>query len=410
MAWRASSVCLEATPGGGDDQVVSRPSDRLSLGVRLRSLTGRLRAARPVPVGQPLIPSAPAIQGITTSVAAFLGPTTTGPRDTPVQVTSMVEYEQTFGALDADDTGVSVQLFFQNDGQSAYVVRTDDVDSTGLQALASVDLFNLLSIPGTARLTEVDAANTVAAAATFCEERRAFYIVDPPASLTTADITAWKDDLGANANGALYFPSVRIDDPLNPGQLRDVPPSGAVAGVIARTDLQRGFWIAPAGTGAGIRAARGPAATLSESDSERLTAAGVCPLRSFAGGGPLVWGARTLAAHTSEWRYIPVRRLFLFLEESLDRGTRWAVFEPNDEPLWRSIRSSIESFLLDLHQKGALAGQTPEEAYFVRCDRMTMTQNDIHNGRLICLVGVAPVRPAEFVKLKHVTSAVQPSP
>lgn len=160
--------------------------------------------------------------------------------------------------------------------------------------------------------------------------------------------------------------------------------------------MQRGFWIAPAGTGAAIRAARGLTATLSESDSERLTAAGVCPLRSFPGRGPLVWGARTLAAaRTPEWKYIPVRRLILFLEESLDRGTRWAVFEPNDEPLWRSIRSSVESFLLDLHQRGALAEETPEEAFFVRCDRMTMTQNDTDNGRLVCLVGVAPVRPAE---------------
>lgn len=364
-----------------------------------------------MPVERQLAPSAPPIQGVPTSIAAFLGPTTIGPRDTPVQVTSIAEYEQTFGAPAADDTGVSVQLFFQNDGQDAYVVRTDDVESSGLQALASINLFNLLSIPGTARLTEADAAKTVAAAATFCEERRAFYLVDPPASLTPADITAWKDDLEATANAALYFPGLRIDDPLNPGQVRDVPPSGAVAGVIARTDMQRGVWIAPAGTGAGIRAVRGPTATLSESDSECLTAAGVCPLRTFPGRGPLVWGARTLApADAPEWRYVSVRRLFLFLEESLDQGTQWAVFEPNDEPLWRSIRSSVESFLLELHQRGALAGRTPEDAYFVRCDRMTMTQDDIDNGRLICLVGVAPLRPTEFVTLRHVTSVVQPPP
>ena len=322
----------------------------------------------------------------------------------------MVDYQRTFGVPDADDTGVSAQLFFQNGGKDAYVVRTDDVESTGLQALASVDLFNLLSIPGTALMTEADAAETVMAVASFCAERRAFYLVDPPGSLSPADVTSWKDELQATTNGALYFPGVRIDDPLSPGQPRDVPASGAVAGVIARVDIQRGFWVAPAGIGADIRAAQGATVTLTESDGERLIAAGICPLRSFPGQGIRVWGARTLAsADAPEWKYISVRRLFLFLEESIERGTRWAAFEPNDEPLWRSIRSSVESFLLDLFQKGALAGRRPEDAYFVRCDRMTMTQDDIDNGRLICLVGVAPVRPAEFVTVRHAWSLVPPS-
>jgi uncharacterized protein len=417
-AWLTRAHCdsgilhwLEVGSGGGDDHLLSRLSDRLSLGIRLRSVAERLslRAAEPVSVQQPVVSSGPPIQGVPSSVAAFLGPTTAGPRDTPVQVTSLNDYEQTFGGLDADDTGIAVQLFFENGGQRAYVIRTEAVESSGMQALAAVDLFNLLSIPGTARLSEAAAANTVAAAASLCEERRAFYVVDAPASVTPANIAGWKEDLAATANAALYFPGLRIQDPLNSGQLRDVPPSGAVAGVIARTDLERGVWKAPAGTDTALRAVRGLTATLSDSDREHLAAAGVNPLVSFPGRGPLVWGARTLApAEAPEWRYVPVRRLVLYLEESIDRGTRWVVFQPNDEPLWRSLRSSVENFLFSVYQSGALAGRTPEDAYFVRCDRMTMTQENIDNGDLICLVGVAPVRPAEFVTVSHVTSVVPP--
>lgn len=368
------------------------------------------RAADALPIEPSPAPSAPPIQGVATSTAAFLGPTTSGPHDTTVLVTSTAEYIRTFGALDADDTGVSVRLFFENGGQRAYVVRTDDLEGSGLPALDSVDLVNLLSVPGTPGMTATDAAQTVDAVAGFCEERRIFYIVDPPGSLTSAAITAWKDDLGPTPNAALYFPGVQIDDPVVPGQLRNAPPSGAVAGVIARTDIQRGVWHTPAGFGAGaIAGVRGLTATLTESDSDRLTAAGVCPLRSVPGRGLRVWGARTLAsADAPEWKYVSVRRLFLFLEESLERGTRWAVFEPNDERLWQSVRTSIEDFLLGLYQSGALVGRTPEDAYFVRCDRMTMTQDDIDNGRLVCLVGIAPVRPAEFVEFETAWSLVRP--
>jgi phage tail sheath protein FI len=315
----------------------------------------------------------------------------------------MVEYERTFGGLDADDTGIAVRLFFENGGQSAYVIRADAAES-GLEALAAVHRFNLLSIPGTARLSKAAAAKTVGAAATICEENRAFLVVDAPASLTQANITGWKERLAATANAGLYFPGLRVDDPLNPGALRDVPASGAVAGVIARTDMTRGVWKAPAGTEAGLRAARSLTRTLSDTDQEHLIAAGVNPFRTLPGRGIRVWGARTLAsAELTEWKYVPVRRLLLFIEESIDEGTQWAEFEPNDEPLWRAVRGSVESFLLGVYKSGALAGRTPEDAYFVRCDRMTMTQDDIKNGHLICVVGVAPIQPAEFVTISHVT-------
>ena len=364
------------------------------------------RATEPIRVQQPLSSSPPAIEGVGTSVAAFLGPTTSGPRDTPVHVTSMVEYERTFGGLDADDTGMSVRLFFENGGQSAYVIKTDAIEN-GLEALTTIDRFNLLSIPGTARLSKPAAAKTVATASTICEENRAFYVIDAPASLTPATITAWKGHLRASPNAALYFPGLQVVDPFNPGALRDVPASGAVAGVIARTEITRGVWKAPAGTAADLRTVRSLTRTLSDTDQEHLIAAGINPLRTFPGRGIRVWGARTLAsAEVSDLKYVPVRRLLLFIEESIDEGTQWAVFEPNDEPLWRAVRSSIENFLLGVYRSGALTGRTPEDAYFVRCDRMTMTQDDIDNGRLIVLVGVAPMRPAEFITASHMTSVV----
>jgi phage tail sheath protein FI len=366
------------------------------------------RASEPVLIQPPLSASPSVIQGVGTSVSVFLGPTTSGPRNTPIQVTSFVEYERTFGGLDADDTGMSVRLFFENGGQRAYVVRTDSIDD-GLQALPAIDRFNLLSIPGTARLPRTTATRTVAAAATVCEERRAFYIVDAPASLTPTTLTAWKAQLRASPNAALYFPALQILDPFDPRTLRDVPASGAVAGVIARTDIARGVWKAPAGNDGGIRAVVGLTRTLSDADQEHLTAAGVNPIRKFPGRGIRVWGSRTLAsADVDDWKYVSVRRLLLFIEESIDEGTQWAIFEPNDEPLWRAVRSSIENFLLGLYQRGALTGPAPEDAYFVRCDRMTMTQDDIDSGRLIVLVGFAPVRPAEFLTVSNMTSVLPP--
>jgi phage tail sheath protein FI len=366
------------------------------------------RAGELVRVGQPLSPSAPTIQGVGTSVAAFLGPTTSGPRNTPIRVTSFSEYERTFGGLDADDTGMSVRLFFESGGVSAYVIRTDAIES-GLDALTGIDRFNLLSIPGTARLSRAAATRTVDAAATACEERRAFYVVDAPGSLTSSTVTAWKGQLRASPNAALYFPALQVVDPFDPGAPRDVPPSGAVAGVIARTDIARGVWKAPAGNEGALRAVTGLTRTISDTDQEHLVAAGINPIRNFPGRGIRVWGSRTLAsAGATDWKYVPVRRLLFFIEESIEKGIQWAVFEPNDEPLWSLVRTSIENFLLGLYRSGALTGRTAEDAYFVRCDRMTMTQDDIDNGRLIVFVGIAPMRPVEFLTVSNMTSVLPP--
>jgi phage tail sheath protein FI len=267
-----------------------------------------------------------------------------------------------------------------------------------------LDSFNLLSIPGTSRLPRAPAAKIVEAAASICEERRAFYIVDAPASLTSTTITAWKEQMRATPNAGLYFPGLRVEDRFDSDAIRDVPPSGAIAGVIARTDMARGVWKAPAGTDARLQGVRGLNHSISDTERGHFTAHGVNTLRTFPGQGIRVWGSRTLAsAADTDFNYVSVRRLLLFIEESLDRGIQWAVFEPNDEPLWRAVRRSIENFLLGLFKSGALMGRRPEDAYFVRCDRMTMTEEDIDKGRLICLVGVAPVRPAEFLSVSHVT-------
>ena len=192
---------------------------------------------------------------------------------------------------------------------------------------------------------------------------------------------------------AFYFPWVEVTDPVS-GRLIPVPPAGHVAGIYARTDSNYGVHKAPANQV--VRGVRGLDTTITKAEQAGLNPKGVNCIRSFSGRGIRVWGARTTASDPT-WQYINVRRLFIFLRESIDNGTQWAVFEPNNEDLWARVRQTIRGFLRDVWEDGALMGETPEEAFFVTCDRTTMTQNDIENGRLICEIGVAPVRPAEFV-------------
>ena len=173
-----------------------------------------------------------------------------------------------------------------------------------------------------------------------------------------------------------------------------LPPSGFVSGIYARNDVERGVWKAPANEV--VRGLTQFEININKARQDVLNPEGVNCLRFFEGRGHRVWGARTMSSDP-EWKYVNVRRLFIYLEHSIDKATQWAVFEPNNERLWKNIRSAVEDFLYVLWRDGALLGSKPEEAYFVRCDRSTMTQNDLDNGRMICLVGVAPSRPAEFV-------------
>ncbi len=297
----------------------------------------------------------------------------------------------------------------------------DPASFTGIYALQKVDLFNLLSIPDATRAlpsnpTSLDTGLNLqaiqaiySAAITLCNQRRAFLLVDPPPTATTVTAAVdWKSTgLGGigstDGSGAAYWPRLRAADPLNKNNLRSFAPSGAVAGIIAATDGSRGVWKAPAGTSAALNGVQGLTYQLTDPENGLLNPLGLNSLRTFPVYGNVVWGARTLAgadALASQWKYVPVRRMALYLEESLYRGLQWAVFEPNDEPLWAAIRLNINSFMQTLFLKHAFQGKTPAEAYFVKCDSETTTQTDIDNGIVNVLVGFAPLQPAEFVVIQ----------
>jgi phage tail sheath protein FI len=260
-------------------------------------------------------------------------------------------------------------------------------------------LFNLLVVPGE------PAADVTAAAVTLAEERGAICILDPPAAWSTVDQAvagASAPTFLRSANAAMYFPRI-----AGPGPLRG--PAGAVAGVVARSDVLRGVWAAPAGVEAALRWVDELSVPVGDAENGRLNPLGLNCLRNFAGAGPVVWGARTTDDTGSDWKYVNVRRMALFLEQSLSRGLEWAVFEPNDEPLWGRIRAEAGAFLDDLFHRCAFAGATPREAYFLKCDRDTMTQDDIDKGKVNVVVGFAPARPAEFVRLTIRLAATAPA-
>lgn len=268
----------------------------------------------------------------------------------------------------------------------------------GIYALDKVDLVNLICLPGvvdTKILSFVDA---------YCLERRSFMLVDAPENqtpnqmfnaITSTAFGALKTD-----HGAIYYPRPQLPDPLDNGNLRTFPACGVIAGLYARIDGSRGVWKAPAGTEATLAGVLGFEYMLNDGENGVLNSQGVDCLRFFPTYGFVSWGARTLRGADnsgSEYAYVPVRRTALFLEESLYRGLQWAVFEPNDEPLWAQIRLNVGAFMNDLFRKGAFQGKTPRDAYFVKCDSETTTQEDIDRGIVNVVVGFAPLKPAEFV-------------
>jgi uncharacterized protein len=281
----------------------------------------------------------------------------------------------------------------------------------GLFALEKADLFNLLVIPPFSPTTDVDTA-TWTAAVKYCKDRRALALIDSPfldsanAWSSQAKVTAAKVSALAGArseDAAVFFPWVRAPNPLRENRPEPFAPSGAVAGVMARTDAQRGVWKSAAGIDAALQGVLAPELPLTDKENGLINPLGVNCIRSFPNTGTVVWGARTLRgsdALASEWKYIAVRRMALFLEESLFRGTQWVVFEPNDEPLWAQIRLNLGAFMQSLFQQGAFQGKSPREAYFVKCDAETTTQAHINSGVVNILVGFAPLKPAEFVVIK----------
>ena len=308
------------------------------------------------------------------------------------------------------------------------------VTGTGLRALDKLTDVNLIAIPGRGDVVTV---NTGLA---YCKNQRplqdCFFIADVGvvADVNSARLDgAQPDDVirvsgsgsareyavsgqggtpidnAAGDYGAIYYPWVRAADPIGSGRnpLILLPPSGFVAGIYARTDNSRGVFKAPAGTEAGVSGALAVATTVSDTEQDQLNPVMVNVIRTVPGSGIVVWGARTIGSD-AEWRYIPVRRMAIFLRVSIYYGIQWAVFEPNDEPLWASLRLNIRAFMLTQFRAGAFQGAKPDDAFFVKCDSTTTTQQDIDNGVVNILVGFAPLKPAEFVVLKLSQKVNQP--
>ena len=295
---------------------------------------------------------------------------------------------------------------------SDFLPANAETDKKGLYALEQTDLFNLLCIPPYRAATDtVDIdAGLVSAAASYCEKRRAMLLLDAPKAWTTKDKARDgfndpdNDNVGTRSrNAALFFPRLRQPNPLRDGQIETFAACGAVAGVFARTDANRGVWKAPAGFDATLVGVPQLSVPLTDPENGELNPLGINCLRAMPSTGRVVWGARTLRGAdqlADEYKYIPVRRTALFIEESLFRGLKWAVFEPNDAPLWAQIRLNVGSFMHNMFRQGAFQGSSPRDAYFVRCDKDTTTQNDINLGIVNVVVGFAPLKPAEFVVLK----------
>lgn len=303
-----------------------------------------------------------------------------------------------------------------SDGNALAATDLDPVagagSKQGMYALEDADIFTLLILPpyspqengGTIDLP----ASVWPSAIQYCKKRRAMCLVDSPSGWKDK-ITAYTDVTGGgidnyrDPNSVMYFPWIMFSDPLLQGRARAFAPSGAMAGAMATIDSKRGVWKAPAGEESKISGVQALVYNLTDDENGDLNPLALNCLRTFPIIGSVVWGARTLYgadSQGSEWKYLPVRRTALFIEESLYRGTNWAVFEPNDESLWSQIRLNVGAFMRSLFRQGAFQGSTPKEAYFVKCDADTTTQDDRNKGIVNVLVGFAPLKPAEFVVIK----------
>lgn len=396
------------------------------------------------------------IEGVGTNVAAFVGSLTSAdvPAGVPTAVNNWTQFTRIFGGEGpSSPLALAVHGFFLNGGQRCYVLNvgpggslTGTPSRPGISALEYIDEIAIVAAPG---MTDAASYEAVLSHCELMKDRVA--ALDAPAdvddlndltrpatasssppssssasssssSSTSSEPDAAPDDGDAADDtpdkpappppsrradaggaaprqsewGAVYFPWIRVIDPLT-GKLVDAPPSGHVAGVWARTDATRGVHKAPANET--VRGALDLTRALSPAEQGLLNAAGVNAIRNI-GGSNKIWGARTLAGSASEWRYLPVRRLFAFAEESIQQGTGWVVFEPNDGTLWNAIRRDIRAFLRRLWRDGALMGATEREAFFVKCDAETNPQEDIDAGIVTALVGMAPVKPAEFIVFK----------
>jgi phage tail sheath protein FI len=371
------------------------------------------------------------IQGATTSTTAFAGLTGQGPvGSVSAALTSFGEFEAAYGSAPSlqfpshvqGGTAVTIpnymalaaRAFFENGGQRLYVSRVAAADGSNnfvptaadyrkaLATLVGVKDISIVAAPGSTVFGgSGGAAPTPAQSAAILAELIAhvsqgssyrFAVLDTPPGYSSSDVKALRSQIDSSS-AALYYPWVMIANPPAPAQM-SVPPSGFVCGIYARTDIKQGVFKAPANQQ--VMGAVGLERAIQDAEGGALNALGINCLRSFPGRGELLWGARTISSDP-EWKYVNVRRYVAYLEHSIEEGTQWVVFEPNGPTLWAAIRNAIQNFLLTEWRRGGLLGMKATDAFFVKCDTTTMTQNDIDNGRVICFVGVALIKPAEFV-------------
>ncbi|MCA9541847.1 MAG: phage tail sheath family protein [Myxococcales bacterium] len=375
------------------------------------------------------------ITAVGTSTAGFVGevpmPKKGKPLARPKLITNWSEFIRTFGEDGAKSTPLSLAVhgFFANGGQRCFIAPIKGRSLVGTpQAPAGLDLLALedeVAIVAAPGFTDTASHEALLS---HCEQLGdRFAVLDGPETVEdlgslariaearprggddtpAGDGAALRPRMSDRGFGAFYFPWIVVDDPLAPGTLVNAPPSGHLAGVYARVDGTRGVHKAPANEA--IRGALGLTRYVTREEHAGLNLEGVNVIRSFAREGIRIWGARTLADRTSNWRYINVRRLFNQIEESIAEGTRWVVFEPNNETLWKSITRDVSAFLMQFWRDGALMGATPEEAFFVLCNAETNPPDVIEQGRVVVLVGIAPVKPAEFIVFRIGQHAAGPS-
>lgn len=388
-----AAIALDAVPANKPVRRITANLDVISGGRSIFSAAGLALDKRSAGASleRCLDPAATGLSPVTTDagwadIVVALKAATATPGDTTIEQLN----------ANTDGTGVLATLTLENgtDGPEPDDAKYEGADGdapTGLAALEHVPEISIVAAPAVAW----DSANheaVISALISHAKSMRYRIAVLDAADSSVVDVRALRAGFDAS-HAALYYPWVSVADPNGPGEIA-VPPSGFVAGVYARNDIERGVWKAPANEV--VLGALGFSKPINTARQEVLNPLGINCLRSFEGRGHRVWGARTISSDP-EWKYVNLRRYFNYLERSIDISTQWAVFEPNGERLWGNVRRTIADFLFNEFQMGALLGDKPEAAYFVKCDRSTMTQNDLDNGRLVCQVGVAALRPAEFV-------------
>ena len=324
------------------------------------------------------------IKAAPSGVAGFVG-VVGGSVEKTGLFTSTDAFRRTFGRA-APTLEAAAKAFFDNGGRQMLLSVAATADAAGVaSALEGLHDVDVVAAPG------LSGPGVAAAIIAYAEAHRCMALIDPPSGLDVAGVTAFRAGLDSD-HASIYWPWIVTATGLQ-------PPSPAVAGIYNRVDIERGIWKAPANEV--IHGAIGSEYNITKADQEVINPIGINALRALPGRGLRMWGARTLSIDP-QWKYVNVRRQMDWILRSLDAGLAWTVFEPNSEALWARVRKTIEAFLYTHWRDGALMGTLPEQAFYARCDRVTITQNALDNGQLVALIGVAPIKPSEFITLKVV--------